>query len=66
MRVVSIHAPAGGATEIDSYDGLYEARFNPRARGGRDPRISPITGHCIGFNPRARGGRDNKCWRKDL
>jgi len=33
--VVSIHAPAGGATGYSRLDTL-DGRFNPRARGGRD------------------------------
>ncbi len=36
-RIVSIHAPARGATNT-KYVSLYKtASFNPRAREGRDP-----------------------------
>jgi len=35
---VSIHAPAGGATGVEMPENPTK-RFNPRARGGRDPRV---------------------------
>ena len=56
--IVSIHAPAGGATRSCGLCLIWIWRFNPRARRGRD--FSPILGG-IGissFNPRARRGRD--------
>ncbi len=55
---VSIHAPAGGATQ--QYGNLlyYYYSFNPRARGGRDDKRAPGQGGKSCFNPRARGGRD--------
>ena len=39
--VVSIHAPAWGATVLDSGLGWVERGFNPRARVGRD-EVSPV------------------------
>ena len=38
VNKVSIHAPAGGATRPAAAGWLRVRRFNPRARGGRDPR----------------------------
>jgi len=38
---VSIHAPAGGATQPGTDVGNGD-RFNPRARGGRDGKADPI------------------------
>ena len=37
LQAVSIHAPAGGATTINNTIMDETTRFNPRARGGRDP-----------------------------
>ena len=34
------------------------ARFNPRARTGRDQPAAPATAAAVRFNPRARTGRD--------
>ncbi len=56
---VSIHAPAGGATgpKLDNSSSIRS--FNPRARRGRDHRLSGSNA-CwrASFNPRARRGRD--------
>ena len=56
--VVSIHAPARGATVPKSRTNGWTLCFNPRARAGRD--ASPRQPLCLapGFNPRARAGRD--------
>ena len=35
-----------------------DARFNPRAREGRDSLLLQTTPRQMGFNPRAREGRD--------
>ena len=57
--VVSIHAPAGGATKRSrGYDNLSHC-FNPRARRGRDKLRSWGGGCSERFNPRARRGRDS-------
>ena len=56
--IVSIHAPAGGATWIFVGQQTTKESFNPRARGGRDPAISRLASCIHRFNPRARGGRD--------
>ena len=55
---VSIHAPAGGATQVDQPGGAHRSGFNPRARGGRDSPYPILRGQWSCFNPRARGGRD--------
>ena len=55
---VSIHAPARGATDGRFQQPIFQLRFNPRARAGRDPIRRTIQGKGIGFNPRARAGRD--------
>ena len=57
-RVVSIHAPVKGATDRVDRDHA-DARFNPRAREGRDQGVDARNGHrTTSFNPRAREGRD--------
>ena len=56
--VVSIHAPARGATARERALNLIRIRFNPRAREGRDECSEYVGGVCPGFNPRAREGRD--------
>src|SRR3990170_41368 len=40
-RGISIHAPAGGATVLDTGIDCYHTNFNPRSRGGSD--LSPFT-----------------------
>ena len=56
--VVSIHAPAWGATPVLLVGHWLSPSFNPRARVGRDicPRWTHAT--ITRFNPRARVGRD--------
>ena len=58
-RLVSIHAPTGGATTCEhTARGPHAGSFNSRAHGGRDPshgRRRPVR-TC--FNSRAHGGRD--------
>ena len=56
--MVSIHAPAGGATKIKSKSEVKYAGFNPRARRGRDFDGSVDVMISSSFNPRARRGRD--------
>ena len=58
VLVVSIHAPAWGATRCRPCPLAARACFNPRARVGRDStgRRFPLCSN--GFNPRARVGRD--------
>ena len=57
-RTVSIHAPAGGATNKSMLVKRVRVSFNPRARGGRDSAPFSLHRPSSGFNPRARGGRD--------
>ncbi len=56
---VSIHAPAGGATDpVDASGGPIRC-FNPRTRGGCDG-LPPYASHAVSsFNPRTRGGCDS-------
>ncbi len=56
--MVSIHAPAGGATRGVILTLNPQHCFNPRARGGRDMTFGGIQYLAQRFNPRARGGRD--------
>ena len=64
-ELVSIHAPAWGATPSPTSALRLPARFNPRARVGRDwLRIWQRTFPAGRFNPRARVGRDPQ--EKDL
>ena len=68
-RVVSIHAPAGGATPSAGKKKPPCARFNPRARGGRDKGTVWAIKRILSFNPRARGGRDkapSRIWTHQL
>ena len=57
QALVSIHAPAGGAT-VCTHHNKKQPCFNPRARGGRDGPHTHTKGGRSRFNPRARGGRD--------
>ncbi len=61
---VSIHAPAGGATDPAGAPLAMPSSFNPRARGGRDGSPPPRPHKRMCFNPRARGGRDKT--RRDM
>ncbi len=55
---VSIHAPAGGATNSRIYAGTCDASFNPRARGGRDAvNLCPLGNEQMFQSTRPRGAR---------
>ena len=56
--LVSIHAPAWGATHPSGLVAFRLACFNPRARMGRDQEQLDLAWQVMGFNPRARMGRD--------
>ena len=57
--LVSIHAPARGATSCYGRSAKRRRCFNPRAREGRDgSSVSPACMSRPSFNPRAREGRD--------
>ncbi len=58
-QIVSIHAPAWGATR--TFFAVFASinGFNPRARMGRDAGIPVFKNHSNCFNPRARMGRDD-------
>jgi len=58
LRIVSIHAPAWGATWEHVSAVCLDVGFNPRARVGRDIRATAQAIQCRCFNPRARVGRD--------
>jgi len=57
--LVSIHAPAWGATSLFPYAPILSKCFNPRARVGRDYGKRKRFCNNKSFNPRARVGRDN-------
>ena len=57
--LVSIHAPAWGATSLGNGDTGPHSCFNPRARVGRDTRSPDGASIKLCFNPRARVGRDS-------
>ena len=57
---VSIHAPVKGATCFSLMLLLIAFCFNPRAREGRDAKVSQKYCKNASFNPRAREGRDRK------
>ncbi len=56
--IVSIHAPARGATMRKKRFRTSSKGFNPRARTGRDQRTHGGVFGVLRFNPRARTGRD--------
>ncbi len=56
--VVSIHAPARGATASCPRSPSHSTRFNPRPRAGGDRRRSMSTASGTCFNPRPRAGGD--------
>ena len=56
--IVSIHAPAWGATPIRGRATTDDPCFNPRARVGRDVITVCLRSCGWRFNPRARVGRD--------
>ena len=56
--IVSIHAPAWGATATSAIVSTKLASFNPRARMGRDIANNKPFPIAPRFNPRARMGRD--------
>ena len=57
LQKVSIHAPAGGATNR-IWHCFDSACFNPRSRGGSDALRGRYFCKGICFNPRSRGGSD--------
>ena len=57
-HVVSIHAPAQGATIIAPYINERKKRFNPRPRAGGDALNLPHSIETDSFNPRPRAGGD--------
>ena len=58
MTVVSIHAPAWGATEGSPQPYRLLSSFNPRTRVGCDHDLASDVDAVIGFNPRTRVGCD--------
>ena len=58
--LVSIHAPAWGATSLGNGDTGPHSCFNPRARVGRDLPSSTSRPLPTCFNPCARVGRDTR------
>ena len=62
--LVSIHAPARGATAAQLVVLAWHHCFNPRAREGRDAPLPPCQQHSRSFNPRAREGRDTFACQK--
>ena len=57
---VSIHAPAGGATNEAPKEGEVNLCFNPRTRRGCDPQVNRSNCQADSFNPRTRRGCDRK------
>ena len=56
--VISIHAPAEGASKRGFADWQNKLYFNPRSRGGSDGRLRHSSRKLKNFNPRSRGGSD--------
>jgi hypothetical protein len=59
-KLVSIHAPARGATQYAYIQAAIYGGFNPRARAGRDMQPNYPSIRIDSFNPRARAGRDSQ------
>ena len=57
-KLISIHAPAEGATLSVCLNGHFYGYFNPRSRGGSDKMIIVNIPYDFYFNPRSRGGSD--------
>ena len=58
LHVISIHAPAWGATYLVEKPGRVEGYFNPRSRVGSDYNPLLCVLPVIHFNPRSRVGSD--------
>ena len=56
--LVSIHAPAKGATLWQHCQQRHRRNFNPRSREGSDPGLCAWSGCSVYFNPRSREGSD--------
>jgi hypothetical protein len=56
--VVSIHAPARGATNYITGLDFNSRCFNPRSRTGSDGEMNDTGADTTGFNPRSRTGSD--------
>ena len=56
--IISIHAPAKGATKLKLTNLAFPLHFNPRSREGSDHRIINIVLMQMNFNPRSREGSD--------
>ena len=59
-KLISIHAPAEGATMSVCLNGHFYGYFNPRSRGGSDKMIIVNIPYDFYFNPRSRGGSDGQ------
>ena len=57
-NIISIHAPAKGATASGNGYYLFNGDFNPRSREGSDSGMSGSSGVIDNFNPRSREGSD--------
>ncbi len=64
LQVVSIHAPARGATTIALMASMAMDCFNPRPRTGGDLPDFKLMATATGFNPRPRTGGDPQQRRK--
>ena len=56
--LISIHAPARGATHPAGHQGGLLRDFNPRSRKGSDGPMPAATNPVADFNPRSRKGSD--------
>ena len=58
-KLISIHAPARGATVSRQKKMTDKRNFNPRSREGSDAILPPFLLYSSNFNPRSREGSDN-------
>ena len=58
--MISIHAPARGATAAPGSWYIFPCHFNPRSRKGSDSITLPSIRPSINFNPRSRKGSDER------
>ena len=64
-RLVSIHAPTGGATTCEhTARGPHAGSFNSRAHGGRDPLVTyPYDGSTVSIHAPTGGATPSRCRR---
>ena len=63
IGIISIHAPARGATQKAILNLSNQTDFNPRSREGSDKKAAVVCAEFVDFNPRSREGSDRMILR---